>query len=430
MKRDPAVDDSGKIYPRSSYKFKLISFIGTLVTAARSRISSLRSATLASAVDTARALRKTVNKFVSSAVCSCERKATKIGTATMNLIKFTPRLRSRFLLLILIPTVIGIAAVGYGLHASSRDDSDADYSPSFQWSVHQAAGSAPIRPIPQQVPLHIGKIALGRSLFNDPRLSANNTLSCSSCHNLESAGADTESGSIGITGEPTPINSPTVFNSGLNAFQFWDGRAPDLETQAGGPIHAPGEMGSNWQQVIQKLSRDSQYVEQFNSIYSDGIKPENIADSIATFERSLIRPDAPFDRYLRGESGAISSAAVAGYSMFKSFGCASCHQGVNVGGNVYQKLGVIEPYFLPTDTNKHDQGRFNVTSREQDRHVFKVPSLRNVARTAPYLHDGSVPVLEEVIVLMAFHQLGRHVNKIEIESLKAFLHSLTAPGTP
>ncbi len=342
--------------------------------------------------------------------------------------KKAARLDNKLWAWILIPALLGIAVVGYSLRAFGSAATDLDDTSSFLWSMSRDADSSPIRPVPQEVKLQPEKVALGKKLFSDPRLSADNSISCSSCHNLESAGADDKSGSIGITGQATPINSPSVFNSGFNASQFWDGRAVNLEAQAAGPVHAPGEMGSNWAQVIEKLSSDREYVQQFDAVYPDKITGKNIADAIATFERSLITPNAPFDRYLRGDDAAIGTDAIAGYSMFRAFGCISCHQGINIGGNVYQKLGLINPYFKSTDTDEHDQGRFNVTGRAGDRHVFKVPSLRNVARTAPYFHDGSISDLETAIALMGYHQLGRVIADTEIKSIKAFLVSLTAVG--
>jgi len=220
-----------------------------------------------------------------------------------------------------------------------------------------------------------------------------------------------------------------VFNASLNFVQFWDGRAASLEEQAAGPVHNPLEMATDWATVIGKLQADDGFRRDFLRAYPDGITGGNLADAIATFERTLLTEDAPFDRYLRGDPQAIDARAKQGYRRFRDLGCASCHQGVNIGGNMFQRFGAMADYFGDRARQRPavaaDLGRFNVTGQEVDRHVFKVPSLRNVAETAPYFHDGSVARLDEAVAIMGRYQLGRELSRDETESLLAFLATLT-----
>lgn len=298
--------------------------------------------------------------------------------------------------------------------------------PESQRTVLETAyGREPITPLPERVELDARKVALGERLFNDVRLSADDSLSCASCHALNKGGTDHQAHSVGIGGVRGKVNAPSVFNSGFNFRQFWDGRAANLEEQAAGPVHNPIEMGSSWQQVLGKLERDRDIVDLFAALYPDGLQSHNIQDAIATFERSLITPSR-FDRFLRGERDALSAREQAGYLLFKDYGCTACHQGMNVGGNLYQSFGIFGNYFLDRGKDTlEDQGRYNVTKREEDRHRFKVPSLRNVALTAPYFHDGSVPQLHEAIRVMGRYQLGRVLNDQEIADIAAFLGSLS-----
>ncbi len=284
----------------------------------------------------------------------------------------------------------------------------------------------PIQPIPLYIELDEKKVELGKRLFHDPRLSGDNSISCVSCHNLAAGGVDRLPNSIGINGAVGSINSPTVFNSGFNFRQFWDGRAETLEDQIDGPIHSPTEMGSSWPEITLKLNESSEYVTTFEELYPDGITGDNIKDAIATFERSLYTPNSRFDQFLRGNSQAITDEEKEGYRLFKEYGCISCHQGVSVGGNLYQKFSIIGNYFTDRgNITEADLGRFNVTGEEQDRHVFKVPSLRNVALTPPYLHDGSVQTLQETISATGSYQLGRPLSPEETMLIEKFLHTLT-----
>lgn len=280
-------------------------------------------------------------------------------------------------------------------------------------------------PLPEIKNIDVDKSNLGESLFHDPRLSADDTISCATCHDLSNGGADGRNLPIGIDGTQGAINTPTVFNSAYNFSQFWDGRADSLEEQAAGPVHNPAEMGSNWADVVAKLNRDKGIKAAFKKSYPDGITGDNIVDAIAVFERTLVTYNAPFDRYLKGDKKAITPTAEHGYELFQSYGCTSCHQGVNIGGNMYQTMGAMGDYFGDRgDESGSDQGRYQVTGRERDRHVFKVPSLRMVAHTAPYFHDGSAATLKDAVQAMAKYQLGRDMPDKDVSHIVEFLGTL------
>ena len=285
----------------------------------------------------------------------------------------------------------------------------------------------PITPIPEKIELNPLKVRLGRILFQDKRLSVDNSVACSSCHILGQAGQDGLAVAIGVKGLKGTVNSPTVFNSGFAFRQFWDGRSPTLEDQVGGPIHNPIEMASNWQEVISKLRSDPEIVSLYEKIWQADISQLGIQESIAEFERSLITPHSPFDRYLNGDEAALTADEIKGWHLFRDLGCISCHQGIGIGNNMYANLGVMGDYF--GDRGRpivdSDLGRFNVTGNERDKHVFKVPGLRNIALTAPYFHDGSINTLDEAVNTMARYQLGIKLNKQQRNYLVAFLKSLT-----
>jgi cytochrome c peroxidase len=285
----------------------------------------------------------------------------------------------------------------------------------------------PIKPVPPTLNADPARAGIGRLLFHDPRLSGNGRISCASCHDLASGGADGKRFSTGFDGALTAVNTPTVLNAALNFKQFWDGRAVSLEAQVEAVIESPAEMGSNWKDVVAKVSQDAGYASAFAAAYTDGVTKANIQNAIATFQRSLITPQSRFDRYLRGETDAITAQEKAGYAKFKQFGCVACHQGVNVGGNMFQKFGVMGDYIgergNPTPA---DLGRYAMTGRESDRQVFKVPSLRNVALTAPYFHDGSAASLEAAVAIMFKYQLGRVPSRDDLDCIVKFLHTLTA----
>jgi len=293
-------------------------------------------------------------------------------------------------------------------------------------AIAQYVNKMPIYPLPNQIILPPNKVALGERLFHDSRLSRDDSISCATCHDLATGGVDNLPFSIGIDGQKGDINTPTVFNSHFNFKQGWAGRAATLKEQVALPIHNPKEMDSNWQHVISKLEKDNYYFKTFNRLYTDGIQEHNIQDALAIFESSLITPDSPFDRYLNGDENALNEPEKKGYHLFNSYGCISCHQGINIGGNMFQKFGVFGDYFADRgNITKADLGRFNVTGREMDRHRFKIPSLRNVALTAPYFHDGSAATLKEAVKIMIRYQLGRDIPKEEIELIIDFLGTLT-----
>lgn len=284
----------------------------------------------------------------------------------------------------------------------------------------------PVEPLPTDKPWDTRKVALGKRLFHDKQLSHDNTIACASCHSLDKGGTDNLPHSIGIGGAVGGINAPTVLNCGLNFKQFWNGRADTLEDQVNGPTHHPKEMGSNWKEILGKLQSDPTYPAEFSALYPDGIQAQNVRDAIATFERSLITVNSPFDRYLRGDKFALSDDARIGYRLFKTYGCASCHQGANIGGNMYQHMGVMKDYFAKRgELTDADYGRYMVTHKESDRFIFRVPSLRNIAKTTPYFHNGSASSLPEAIEVMAKYQLGRYIEPHEVKQLTAFLESLT-----
>lgn len=282
-----------------------------------------------------------------------------------------------------------------------------------------------IQPIPQSIALNTEKVALGDLLYHDPRLSGNGKISCATCHDLKKVGTDQIPVSIGINGQKGPINSPTVYNSAHNFVQFWDGRAKDLAEQALGPVENPKEMGETWDNVVEKVKKDDDYQKRFSALYGGTITKENIADAIAEFEKSLITPDSAFDDYLRGKEDAISDKAKRGWALFKEEGCISCHSGTYFGGNSYQAMA--EEYFEDRgNLTDADNGRFNVTKDEDDKFMFKVPMLRNVAVTAPYFHDAGAKTLEDAVRKMAKYQLGNEdMPKKDVTAIVAFLQTLT-----
>lgn len=286
----------------------------------------------------------------------------------------------------------------------------------------------PIQPIKLYKNLDTRKVALGERLFHEKRLSGDNTISCASCHDLKKGGTDRVQYSTGIFGQKGGINSPTVFNSANNFVAFWDGRAADLNEQAAGPVVNPIEMGATFEDVIKKLSADPGYAAEFRLAYWDrGISQDTITDAIATFEKTLNTPNSRFDQYLLGNANALSEAEKRGYSLFKSVGCATCHMGPNLGGLTYEKLGKRANYFQARGTaiTDADKGRYNVTKKDMDLHRFKVPTLRNIAQTAPYFHDGSTSDLKEAVRVMAKFQLGKNLDEREVADITQFLHTLT-----
>jgi cytochrome c peroxidase len=283
----------------------------------------------------------------------------------------------------------------------------------------------PIQPLPLSLPLDPRKVALGEKLFASPLLSADGKSTCLTCHPFERGGADGEVLSRGMGGKLAALNTPTVFNVAFSFRLNWNGAFTELEDHLGKPL--AGLMGSSVPEVVKRLSQDLVWQKSFSAIYPDGVSDANFRDAVATYERSLITPNSRFDRYLRGEKGILTDEERAGYIHFKEYGCTSCHQGINVGGTMFQKFGVMRDYFVDRGRppTPGELGRFNVTANEADRFVFRVPSLRNVALTAPYFHDGSAPTLEVAIAVMARYQLGRSLPGPHITRIAAFLRTLT-----
>lgn len=294
--------------------------------------------------------------------------------------------------------------------------------------VPEPMKAALIRPIPARLPHDPAKAALGEKLYHDKRLSADDTLSCASCHDLAKGGTDNEAVSDGIRKQKGGINAPTTFNAALQFVQFWDGRAPTLEAQAGGPPMNPVEMGSaGWDQIVAKLNKDKALRKEFEAVYPEGFGAKSITEAIAEFERTLVTPNSRFDRYLVGDAAALSADEKHGYEVFKEAGCATCHVGELLGGKSFERMGRRADYFKArgdrlTDA---DDGRFSATKREQDRHAFKVPTLRNVARTFPYFHDGSKKTLRGAVDAMVTYQVGASLPEKDAEDVVKFLETLT-----
>ena len=337
----------------------------------------------------------------------------------MNILTLARNGASRWLL----AGVVVCAAIGA---LSLRSWPAASIHPAELVETQPEESNEPIQPIEAIPNLDPRKVALGRELFGDARLSHDNHTSCATCHVLQKGGADGRARSIGIHGAVGVMNAPTVLNSGLNFRQFWDGRAATLEAQVEGPILSKVEMGSSWPEVLLKLGNSPAYELDFRRIYGDAVQKDHVQDAIAEFERSLSTPNSRFDRYLRHDTNALTSREQAGYQLFKSLGCASCHQGMGMGGNMYQKMGVMIPYFSDhTQPSRADRGRFNVTGDPRDLYLFKVPSLRNVELTGPYFHDGSAATLADAVRVMSKYQLGRSLGDPQVELIAAFLKTLT-----
>ncbi len=294
------------------------------------------------------------------------------------------------------------------------------------------AASVPraIAPIPLRTHVDRTRAALGRRLFFDTRLSGDGSIFCARCHDPTHAYTDGRRRSLSLVPEASArqFNVPTLLNVSLNFAFGWRAEHETLEAQARSVIENPEHMGADWPGALHRLRADPALVAEFESAFADGLTATNVTRAIAEFERSLITPNAALDRYLRGDRNALSEEALCGYRTFHRYGCVSCHQGVNVGGNLLARFGIFgSPYegretLVPTDL-----GRYSLTGRENDRRVFRVPSLRNVALTAPYFHDGSARTLEDAVRIVARYQLGREVPEKDMDCLVAFLHSLTAP---
>ena len=283
----------------------------------------------------------------------------------------------------------------------------------------------PIAPIPAVGALDPAKVRLGERLFRDVRLSHNNKLACASCHQIQQSGADGQVKSIGADGRPLDFNTPTIFNAVLSFRLNWRGNFRTPEEQAEAVLLDPRLMGTSWPVLVEKLAADQTYRDAFDSAYGQPPARPLVLDALVAFERSLVTPKAPFDRYLNGEIDAIGPEEKRGYELFKSHGCVACHQGVNVGGNLFQRFGIFDDPFVVGPPTRADLGRFALTGKAEDRSVFRVPSLRNVAETAPYFHDGRAATLEQAVEEMARVQLGRVLAPREIDLIVRFLHTLS-----
>lgn len=329
-------------------------------------------------------------------------------SATEHRNRSTPQRLSRSSFCTLI--TLAVTAISAPLISSAHADERALFKPLPETA---ATTERPVTP---------ERVALGKKLFNDPILSKSKKISCNSCHTLSRFGVDNEPTSPGHEGHRGGRNSPTVYNAALHIAQFWDGRAADVEAQALGPVLNPGEMAMpDEATVVKRLKADSSYPALFKKAFpeeKDPVSFQNMGIAIGAFERTLLTPSR-FDVYLKGDDSALTAEEKAGLKTFTTTGCAACHSGVGVGGGMYQKLGMVVPY------ETKDEGRFAITKNEADRFVFKVPSLRNVEKTAPYFHDGSVATLSDAIRLMGKHQLGRDLSPEDIASITTFLRSLT-----
>jgi cytochrome c peroxidase len=292
----------------------------------------------------------------------------------------------------------------------------------------------PILPLPEQVTdVEPAQVKLGERLFADRRFSADGSVSCQSCHLPNAGGADPRRHSVSAFGKVRELNSPTIFNvryntAGLN----WTGRTKDLDAQIKGSIGNADTMAHDWAKVIEALAADPATVAEFKAAYGgdEPVNQANASHAIVSFEKSLVTPSR-FDDWLRGQDQAITAREQQGYDKFKAYGCVGCHSGINVGGNSFMKLGMVGDYFADREKRgrgamvEPDKGRFLVTRKPEDMHVFRVAPLRNVALTAPYFHDGAVDTLDEAIALMGRHQLGREIPPADRKEIEAFLGSLT-----
>ncbi|WP_406822030.1 cytochrome-c peroxidase [Pseudomonas sp. KnCO4] len=284
----------------------------------------------------------------------------------------------------------------------------------------------PLTPLPAVPKLDPARVELGRKLFNDRRMSPDNSQSCADCHRLDRGGADGQARSPGADGNPLAVNTPSVFNASLNFLQFWDGRAQSFD----GLVHlvsgSATAKDNDWGAVVQRIANDPGYRSGFAEAYRQPVTAHGIEDALVAYQRTLLTPDSRFDRYLQGDTSSLSLEEKYGYQRFQEYGCIACHQGVNIGGNMLQKLGVFDDYFANRGSvTQADKGRYNVTGDPEDLYLFKVPSLRNVAVTAPYFHDGSAPTLEAAVDAMFHYQLGRTPRDGDKALIIKFLQTLT-----
>ena len=286
----------------------------------------------------------------------------------------------------------------------------------------------PVRPIIPSQDIDERKAELGFALFHDPRLSVDNTVSCASCHALDMGGVDNHQYSHGVEERLGGVNAPTVYNAVYNFVQFWDGRAKTLAEQAAGPPLNPMEMASeSFDEIIAKLQQDETYAKAFAELYPEGITEATITNAIEEFERTLVTPNSQFDKWLLGDDNALTAEELRGYELFKENSCATCHVGVNLGGESYELMGLRRHYFNERglELTDEDNGRYKQTQEERDRHRFKVPGLRNVELTWPYYHDGSRLTMDEAVRDMALYQCDVELAEGDVQDIVAFLRTLT-----
>ncbi len=271
------------------------------------------------------------------------------------------------------------------------------------------------------------KIELGKKLFQEPLFSKSLSASCASCHQLNNAGVDNLPQYIGMEKKPGQVNTPSVFNASLNFLQFWDGRAQSIEDVINDHVKDETILANTWPTIVQEISQNSIYAADFKKIYPSGVTQDNIINALNVYIDNLVTPNSNFDRFLKGDKSALSNEAQKGYRLFRKYGCITCHQGANLGGNLHQKLGIYKDYFADkAPLKKADYGYYNVTGKEDDKFVFKVPSLRNISRTGPYLHDGSVKTLPEMIHIMGIYQVGQPLRNDEVHAIAQFLQTFSA----
>lgn len=321
---------------------------------------------------------------------------------------------------VLSVAVVGAIALGYASSAAGGDEA----------LMKQA--NALFKPIPAKLatlkekPLSPAEVELGKALYFDPRLSKSALISCNTCHNIGMGGADFQETSTGHRWQKGPRNAPTVFNAVFNIAQFWDGRAPDLKEQAKGPVQASVEMNNTPEAVAATLKSMPGYGKMFAAAFpgeKDPVTFENMARAVEAFEATLLTPGSRFDKFLGGDAGALSALEKRGLDKFVSRGCAACHDGVNMGGTGYYKFGVVEA--PPAEVLAGDKGRFKVTAVAGDEYLFKSPSLRNIALTAPYFQSGKVWSLDEAVAIMGSTQLGISLDKADAQEIVAFLKTTT-----
>ncbi len=286
----------------------------------------------------------------------------------------------------------------------------------------------PVWPVATPKNLDSRKVKLGSILYHHNALSGDETVSCATCHPLDKGGVDGLQTSTGIRKQKGDINAPTVYNAVFNRRQFWDGRAHNLQSQAGGPPLNPVEMdGGDWNKIAKRLEKDKKFAKEFKTVYPDGFTEKNITDAIAVFESTLVTVDSDFDLYLKGNENAMDESAKKGYELFKENGCAVCHAGRNLGGQTFEYMGLKADYFKKRgDVGKiNDNGLVSFSKDERDARKFKTPTLRNVSLTAPYFHDGATANLKEAVEIMAKFQRDKNLSDEEIADIVKFLEALT-----